>query len=68
MYGILLAAAGWQHFVQKVGADIGLLSSSNCPFIWSFMVTTASSRRPRLTVTETERKSLVLWKALLCLG
>ena len=31
MYGTLLAAAGWQHLVQKVGADFGLLSSSNCP-------------------------------------
>ena len=31
MYGTLPAAAGWQHFVQKVGADIGLLSSSSFP-------------------------------------
>ena len=32
MYGTLPAAAAvWQHLVQKVGADIGLLSSSNCP-------------------------------------
>ena len=31
MYGTLPAAAGWQHLVQKVGADIGLLSSSSCP-------------------------------------
>ena len=29
MYGALPAAAGWQHLVPKVGADIGLLSSSN---------------------------------------
>ena len=27
-YGTLPAAAGWQHIVQKVGADIGLLSAS----------------------------------------
>ena len=25
------ASARWQHLVQKVGANIGLLSSSNCP-------------------------------------
>ena len=31
MYGTLLAAAGWQHLVRKLGADIGLLSSTNCP-------------------------------------
>ena len=31
MYGTLPAAAGWQHLVQRVGADIGLLSASNCP-------------------------------------
>ena len=31
MYGTLPAVAGWQHLVQKVGADIGLLSASNCP-------------------------------------
>ena len=31
MYGTLPAAGGWQHLVQKVNADIGLLSSSNCP-------------------------------------
>ena len=31
MYGTRLAAAGWQHLVQKAGTDIGLLSSSNCP-------------------------------------
>ena len=31
MYGTLPAAARWQHFVQKFGTDIGLLSSSNCP-------------------------------------
>ena len=31
MHGTLPAAAGWQHLVQKVGTDIGLLSSSNCP-------------------------------------
>ena len=31
MDGTLLAAAGWQHLDQKVGTDIGLLSSSNCP-------------------------------------
>ena len=31
MYGTLPAAAGWQHLVQKVGTDIGLLSSCNCP-------------------------------------
>ena len=31
-YGTLLAAEGWQHLLgQKVGADIGLLCSSNCP-------------------------------------
>ena len=30
MYGTP-AAAGWQHLVQKVGTDVGLLSSSNCP-------------------------------------
>ena len=30
MYGTLPAAAGWQRLVQKVGADIGLLCSSNC--------------------------------------
>ena len=30
MYGTLPAAAGWQHFGQKLGADIGLLCSSNC--------------------------------------
>ena len=28
MYGTLPAAAGWQHRVQKVGADIGLLDST----------------------------------------
>ena len=31
MYGTLPAAAGWQHLVQKVAEDIGLLCSSNCP-------------------------------------
>ena len=31
MSGTLPAPAGWQHLVQKVGTDIGLLSSSNCP-------------------------------------
>ena len=31
MYGTLLAAAGWQHLVQKVGTDMGPLSPSNCP-------------------------------------
>ena len=31
MYGTLPEAAGWQLLVQKVGANIGLLSSSNCP-------------------------------------
>ena len=31
MYGTLPAAASWQDLVQKVGTDIGLLSSSNCP-------------------------------------
>ena len=31
MYGTLPAAAGWQHLVQKVVEDIGLLCSSNCP-------------------------------------
>ena len=31
MCGTLPAAPGWQHLVQKVGADIGLLSSSNSP-------------------------------------
>ena len=31
MHGTFLAAARWQHLVQKVGTDIGLLSSSNCP-------------------------------------
>ena len=31
MDGKLPAAPGWQHLVQKVGADIGLLTSSNCP-------------------------------------
>ena len=31
MYGTLPAAAGWQHLVHKVGADIGLFSSSSCP-------------------------------------
>ena len=31
MYGTLLAAAGWQHLVQKVDTDIGLPSSCNCP-------------------------------------
>ena len=31
MYGTLLAAAGWQRIVQKVGTDIGLLSSRICP-------------------------------------
>ena len=25
------ALAGWQHLALKVGADIGLLSSCNCP-------------------------------------
>ena len=34
MYGTLPAAAGWQHLFQKVGADIGLLSSSNCPCVF----------------------------------
>ena len=29
--GTLPAAAGWQHLVQKVGTDIGLLCSSHCP-------------------------------------
>ena len=29
--GTLRAAAGWQHFVRKVAADLGLLSSSKCP-------------------------------------
>ena len=31
MCGTLAAAAGWQHLVQKVGADIGLLISCSCP-------------------------------------
>ena len=31
VFGTLPAAAGWQHLVQKVGTDIGLLSSSNGP-------------------------------------
>ena len=31
MYGTLLATAGWQHLVRRVGTDIGLLSSSSCP-------------------------------------
>ena len=31
MYGTLPAAARWQHLVRKVGTDIGLPSSSNCP-------------------------------------
>ena len=31
MYGTLPAAAGWQHLVRRVGTDICLLSSSNCP-------------------------------------
>ena len=31
MYGTLRATAGWQHVVQKVGADIGLLRSRKCP-------------------------------------
>ena len=31
MYGTLPAAAGWQHLVQKVGSDIGQLSSNNRP-------------------------------------
>ena len=30
-YGTLPAAAKWQHLVQKVGADMGLLCSSKCP-------------------------------------
>ena len=30
MYGRLPSAAGWQHLVQKVGTEVGLLSSSNC--------------------------------------
>ena len=34
MYGTLSAAAGWQQFFQKVGADIGLLNSSNCPCVF----------------------------------
>ena len=34
MYGTLPAVAGWQHLVQKVGADIGLLCSSNCPCVF----------------------------------
>ena len=29
MSGTFPAAAGWQHLVQKVGTDFGLLSSSN---------------------------------------
>ena len=31
MYGTLTAAACWQHVLRKVGAGVGLLSSSNCP-------------------------------------
>ena len=31
MCGTLPAAAGWQHLVQKVVTDIGLLRSSSCP-------------------------------------
>ena len=31
MHGTFPAAARWQHLVQKVGTDIGLLNSSNCP-------------------------------------
>ena len=31
MFGTILAAAEWQHLVQKVGTDIGLVSSSSCP-------------------------------------
>ena len=30
LYGTLPAAAGWHHLVREVGADIDLLSSSNC--------------------------------------
>ena len=36
MYGTLPAAAGRQHLVQKVGTDIGLLSSSNCPCAFGY--------------------------------
>ena len=32
MYVRRASAAGWQHLVLKVGADIGLLCSSNCPY------------------------------------
>ena len=31
MYDTLLAAAGWQLLVERVGTDICLHSSSNCP-------------------------------------
>ena len=36
MYFTFLAATGWQPFVQKVGADIVLLSSSTCPFVFVY--------------------------------
>ena len=38
MYGTLPAAAGWQHFVQKVGLDIGLLCSRNCPCAFALLI------------------------------
>ena len=35
-YFTFLSAAGWQQFVQKVGADIVLLSSSTCPCVFVY--------------------------------
>ena len=67
-YGTLIATAGWQHCVQKVGADSGLLSSSNCPCASGhssrgldkvvhgddFIVAGCGDDLDRLAVTETE--------------
>ena len=59
MFGALLAAAGWQHLVQKDGTDIGLPSSSNCPCAfwhsWLDMVMTSLSLEMVMTSTGCHR-------------
>ena len=46
MYGTLLAAAGWQHLVRRVGTEIGLMCIRTLVarfWTWPCMVTTSSS-------------------------
>ena len=65
MYGTVTAAAGWQHIVQKIGADNGLLSSRTC--LCAFRRATrdldmnlqSDWRGLRMAVSVTERESRV---------